>query len=147
MTALDVAYPRCMLNGVNPTKAASKGSELERWAAVALRSAHLAGVVWVGAFVVTGQAVELAAALLLLLSGLVMLAMDLRAGRIALGEVAGSFVLVKLALVAWLALDPRQASWVFWLLVISSSVASHAPKGFRHWPTKKPSHGADLHAP
>jgi hypothetical protein len=147
LTALGVTYPRCMLNGANPYKAAAKGSELERWAAVALRSVHLVGVVWVGAFVVAGQAVERAPGLLMLLSGLVMLAMDLRAGRIALGEVAGAFVLVKLALVGWLALDPRQAAWVFWLLVISSSVASHAPKGFRHWPTKKPSHGADLHAP
>jgi hypothetical protein len=63
--------------------------------------------------------------------------MDLRAGRIALREVAGAFVLVKLALVAWMALDPRQAVWVFWLLLVASSVASHAPKGFRHWPTRK----------
>lgn len=115
-----------------------KDSELERWIAVLLRSVHLAGVVWVGAFVVAGQPIGRTPALLMLVSGLVMLAMDLRAGRIALREVAGAFVLVKLLLVAWMALDPRQAVWVFWLLLVASSVASHAPKDFRHWPTRKP---------
>jgi hypothetical protein len=106
----------------------NKDSELERWTAVVLRSLHLAGVVWVGAFVVAGQAVDRTPALLMLVSGLVMLAMDLRAGRIAL--------------VAWMALDPRQVVWIFWLLLVGSSIASHAPKGFRHWPTKKQASGA-----
>lgn len=114
-----------------------KDSELERWLAIVLRSVHLAGVVWLGGYVVMGQGVDRAPALLMLASGLVMLALDLRAGRIALAEVAGGFVLVKLALVAWMALDPRQIVWVFWLLLVGSSIASHAPKGFRHWPTKK----------
>lgn len=114
-----------------------KDSELERWTAVVLRSVHLAGVVWLGASVVTAQPIAKAPALLMAASGLVMLVMDLRAGRIALGEVAGSFVLLKLALVAWMAVDPSQARWIFWLLLVGSSIASHAPKGFRHWPTKK----------
>ena len=114
-----------------------KDSELERWTAVLLRSVHLAGVVWVGAFVVASQPIGRTPALLMLVSGLVMLGMDLRAGRIGLREVAGAFVLVKLALVAWMALDPRQAVWLFWLLLVGSSVASHAPKDFRHWPTRK----------
>lgn len=114
-----------------------KDSELERWFAIVLRSVHLAGVVWLGGYVVMGQPVDRAPALLMLASGLLMLAMDLRAGRIALGEVAGGFVLVKLALVAWMALDTRQVSWIFWVLVVGSSIASHAPKGFRHWPTPR----------
>jgi len=103
---------------------------------VLLRSVHLAGVVWVGAAVVASQPVARAAAWLTLASGLVMLATDLRAGRIGLAEVAGGVVLAKLVLVAWMAIDARQAAWIFWTLVVASSVASHAPKGFRHWPTK-----------
>lgn len=114
-----------------------KDSELERWTVVVLRSLHLAGVVWLGAYVVTAQPIAQAPALLMAASGLVMLAMDLRAGRIALAELAGGFVLLKLALVAWMALDPSQARWIFWLLLVGSSIASHAPKDFRHWPTKK----------
>lgn len=114
-----------------------KDSDLERWAAVVLRSLHLAGVVWVGAFVVTAQPIGRGAAALMLASGLAMLVMDLRAGRIALGELAGGFVLVKLAFVAWMALDPAQAGWVFWALLVGSSIASHAPKDFRHWPARR----------
>jgi hypothetical protein len=41
-----------------------------------------------------------------------------------------------LLLVAWMVFDPRQASWLFWTLLVASSVASHAPKGFRHWPNR-----------
>jgi hypothetical protein len=121
-------------------------SELERWAAIALRSVHLAGVVWLGLYVVAQRPVEPAPAWLMLSSGLLMLAMDLRAGRMALGEVAGASVLVKLALVAWMALDPRQAVWLFWLLLVGSSVVSHAPKGFRHWPTKRRKGAAEIEA-
>jgi hypothetical protein len=61
--------------------------------------------------------------------------MDLRARRIALLELAGAAVLVKLVLVAWMALDPLRGPWIFWLLVLGSAVTSHAPKQFRHWPT------------
>jgi hypothetical protein len=113
-----------------------KDADLERWVAVLLRSVHLAGVVWVGAALVAGVAVEHGAGALMLTSGLVMAVMDLRAGRLALREVAGAFVLLKLLLVAWMVFDPRQASWLFWTLLVASSVASHAPKGFRHWPNR-----------
>jgi hypothetical protein len=107
--------------------------DVERWIAVVLRSLHLAGVVCVGAALVAGAAVSHSAGALMLASGLVMAGMDLRAGRLALGELAGAFVLLKLLLVAWMVFDPRQALWLFWLLLVTSSVASHAPKGFRHW--------------
>lgn len=113
----------------------ARDSEAERWFSVLLRSLHLAGVVWLGAAVLGAPAGHSRAALLVLVSGLLMLAMDLRAGRMALREVAGAAVLVKLALVAWMALDARHAVLIFWVLVLGSAVTSHAPKGFRHWPT------------
>lgn len=115
--------------------------DLERWIAVVLRSVHLAGVVWVGAALVAGGAVAHTAGALMLASGTVMAVMDLRAGRLALREVAGAFVLLKLLLVAWMVFDPRQAQWLFWTLLVASSVASHAPKGFRHWPNRNRSRG------
>lgn len=112
-------------------------SAVERWLAVALRTLHLAGVVGVGAAVVAGQPVTVAAAALTFVSGLALLVADLLAGRIALHELAGLVVVIKLALVGWMALDARQAAWIFWTLLGASSVSSHAPKGFRHWPTKR----------
>ena len=116
----------------------ARESEAERWFSVLLRSLHLAGVVWLGAAVLGAPAGHRGAALLVLVSGMLMLLMDLRAGRIALHEVAGAAVLVKLALVAWMALDARHAVPLFWILVLGSAVTSHAPKGFRHWPTPAP---------
>lgn len=118
-----------------PTPLRSKSeSETERWLAVLMRSLHLAGVVWLGAALIAGQGTGRAAALLMLASGFAMLVMDLKAGRIVLRELAGAFVLVKLALVGWMALDARQALWIFWVLLVGSSIVSHAPKHFRHWP-------------
>ncbi|MBL8329435.1 MAG: hypothetical protein JNJ71_11320 [Rubrivivax sp.] len=115
-----------------------KGSALERWTVIVLRSLHLAGVVWVGAAVLRGETASVLAAGLMALTGLAMLMLDLRARRLALRELAGIFVLLKLILVGWMVLDPRQAMWIFWVLLIASSITSHAPKGFRHWPTPPP---------
>ena len=73
--------------------------------------------------------------LAVLASGLLMLVMDLRAGRIALLELAGAAVLAKLLLVVWMAVDRPHAAWALALLVLFSSVISHAPKNVRHWPS------------
>lgn len=116
----------------------AKGSLLERWLAIALRSAHLVGVVWLGAAVVAGQAPRPQPALLMAASGLAMLWLDLAARRLSLRELAGAFVILKLALVAWMAADPTQARWIFWLLLVVSSVTAHAPKDVRHWPSAPP---------
>jgi hypothetical protein len=112
-------------------------ASLERWLSVALRTAHLAGVVWVGAAVVAGQSVDPRATALMVASGVALLLGELRAGRMALLELAGAVVLLKLALMVWMALDARQAAWIFWSLLVASSISSHAPKGWRHWPRSR----------
>ncbi len=122
-------------------------ASLERWLSVALRTAHLSGVVWVGAAVVAGQAVDPRATGLLAGSGIALLLTDLRAGRIALGELAGAVVLAKLALLVWMALDARQAAWIFWSLLVASSVSSHAPKGWRHWPRSRQVRASNVSKP
>ncbi|MGL6113117.1 MAG: hypothetical protein ACRC2B_23755 [Rubrivivax sp.] len=109
-------------------------ASLERWLSVASRTAHLAGVVWVGAAVVAGQPADPRATGLMVASGVALLLTDLRAGRIAVRELAGAVVLLKLVLVAWMALDARQVVWIFWSLLVASSISSHAPKSWRHWP-------------
>ena len=119
------------------TSRGNRGSDAERWLAVALRTLHLAGVVWVGSAVVEGQVMDHAAMALLFASGLALWVLDLLAGRMALRELAGVVVLLKLALVAWMAFDARHAAWIFWTLLVVSSFASHAPKDFRHWPTRR----------
>jgi hypothetical protein len=88
-------------------------ASLERWLSVVLRTAHLAGVVWLGAAVVSGQPADPRATALMAASGV---------------------ALLKLALVVWMAIDARQVGWIFWSLLAASSISSHAPKSWRHWP-------------
>ncbi len=111
------------------------GSEPERWMSILLRSLHIVGAVWLGAAVLGAPLDHRAPAALALASGLLMLVMDLRAGRIALRELAGASVLGKLLLVAWMVLDAAHAAWALGLLLLVSSLTSHAPKNVRHWPS------------
>ena len=102
---------------------------------VLLRSLHIVGAVWLGAAVLGAPLGHRAPAALVLASGLLMLVMDLRAGRMALRELAGAAVLAKLLLVVWMVVDRTHAAWALALLVLFSSVTSHAPKNVRHWPS------------
>ena len=126
---------------------AQSDASLERWLSVALRTAHLAGVVWVGAAVVAGQSVDPRASALMVASGVALLLGELRAGRMALLELAGAVVLLKLGLMVWMALDARQAPWIFWTLLVASSISSHAPKAWRHWPASRHSRASSASKP
>ena len=105
-----------------------------RWVIVALRALHLVAVIALGALLLGApgapgwSAGSIAAAVLG--SGLAMLALDLLSQRQHLRTVAGLTALLKLVLVAVLALAP--ALWLFWVLVVVSAVVSHAPATFRH---------------
>jgi len=109
----------------------AKPSEWRRWLGIALRSAHLVGVTLLGATLL-GAPVPFGAALTLA-SGLGLLASELIDGRIALTELAGAVVLLKLALVAAMWAWPAAGVPLFWGLLVVSAVVSHAPKGLRHW--------------
>jgi hypothetical protein len=105
-----------------------------RWVIVVLRALHLVAVIALGALLLGAPGVagwsagSIAAAVLG--SGLAMLALDLLSQRQHLRTVAGLTALLKLVLVAVLALAP--ALWLFWVLVVVSAVVSHAPATFRH---------------
>lgn len=114
---------------------AHRGGEVERWWALALRTVHLAAVVALGAALLGAPLNVAAPGVAVLASGVVLLAQDMHARRIALTEVAGAAVLVKLALVGWVAWirpAPEHALAVFWVLLVLSSLSSHAPKRWRH---------------
>lgn len=106
---------------------------MERITALALRTLHLVAMVGLGAALLGAPVAPGPFAAGLLLSGLLLLALDLRARRIALGELAGVVVLVKLAASVWIAWTPDHAPWLFWGLIVLSSLSSHAPKALRHW--------------
>jgi len=103
-----------------------------RWLSIVLRALHLAGVVLCAVGILGAGAPSATAVALLLATGFVLYALDLWQHPRLWREVAGLFVLCKLALVAAMALVPGVAVPLFWLLLLSSAVISHAPHSFRH---------------
>jgi hypothetical protein len=102
-----------------------------RWLNLSLRAAHLAGIVLLGAALLGGGEIATGAGLTLL-SGLGMFVGDAWANPAHVREVAGFGVLVKLALVAVMALSPPVALPVFWGILVISTLLSHAPGALRH---------------
>jgi hypothetical protein len=107
-------------------------SELERALALALRTLHLVAVVALGAALLGAPLARQWAGVGVLATGALLFAQDLHARRIALGEAAGTVVLLKAAAVAWVSWAPQHALAVFWALLVLSSLSSHAPKRWRH---------------
>lgn len=113
-----------------------KPAEWRRWLGIVLRAAHIAGVVLLGASLL-GAPVGSVGALLTLVSGLALLASELADRRVALTELAGAVVLLKLLLVAVMVAWPVAALPLFWGLLVLSALISHAPKGLRHWSPRR----------
>lgn len=110
----------------------TKPAEWRRWLGIALRALHLAGVALLAAQL-QGAPGAAAGGWLTLLSGLALLAAERADGRVFLDELAGAWVLVKLALVAAGLAWPAAALPLFWSLLAVSAVLSHAPRALRHW--------------
>lgn len=103
-----------------------------RWLVVFLRAAHLAGVVGVGAGLLSGTDAGGAFAGLLVISGLLMAALDAWSNPVWLRELAGLSLLVKLVLLLWFAADEAARPALFWTILVFSTLFSHAPASFRH---------------
>ena len=104
-----------------------------RWLLVALRSLHLVGVVLVGSALLTGHdEYRRGAAALMLLTGLGLYGIEVWSKPRHAVELAGLFIPLKLLGVAAMVVLPQLAAGLFWLLLVASSVVSHAPAHFRH---------------
>jgi hypothetical protein len=103
----------------------------KRWLNVALRTLHLIGLVLLGAGLLGSGGIA-TGALITFVSGFGMFAIDTWANPAQLREIAGFGVLVKLLLVALMAWQPAYAPPVFWLVLVISTLLSHAPGAFRH---------------
>jgi hypothetical protein len=103
-----------------------------RWLSIVLRTLHIVGVVLAAmAFLGNGNR-PVPGVVLMLLSGFALFAIDLRQRPGLWREVAGAFILVKLLALAAMLVVPGIAALLFWLLIVTSSVVSHAPHDFRH---------------
>jgi hypothetical protein len=118
-----------------------KSAVWRRWLGIVLRSLHLVAVSLL-ALAVHGLAVPgpLSAAGWVLVSGALLLSLELADGRLRLLELAGLLVLAKLALVALMVWRGEWLTPLFWGLLFVSAIGSHAPRRWRHWPTRAPQH-------
>lgn len=103
----------------------------KRWLNVALRTIHLLGIVLFGSALLGAGSISLGAAITLT-SGVAMFAIDTWANPAHLSEIAGFGMLVKLLLIGLASIQPALALPIFWVLVVLSTVLSHAPGPFRH---------------
>lgn len=111
---------------------AKVGHPARRWLLSLLRAAHVAGLIGSGSVLFGGTPAPAFAALLVG-SGLAMAGLDLWSNPAYIRQVVGSWMAIKLALVAWLALDAARAPSLFWLVLVLSVLAAHAPSRFRHF--------------
>ena len=102
-----------------------------RWLNISLRSLHLVGVVLLGVALLAGGDQKMAGSLVLA-TGLVIYGVDLWCNPKHFGELAGIVSLVKLLLVTAMLAFPIASIPLFWVLVVGSSLVSHAPGPFRH---------------
>lgn len=113
-----------------------RGGGWERWLALVWRTAHLAAMVGLGAALLGAPVPAGPMALAVVISGALLLAQELWARRLALRELAGAVVVVKLLAAAFVAWEPEYGAAVFWALLVVSSLSSHAPKHWRHRPLR-----------
>lgn len=103
-----------------------------RWTGVLLRGLHLVAVVLLGAGML-GAAVALDAVVpAVVLTGIALFAIDLCNKPGYLREASGVSMLIKLALVGWMAADVAVRPILFWVIIVGSAVFAHAPASFRH---------------
>lgn len=103
----------------------------KRWLNLSLRTVHVAGIVLLGGALLGGSDTTVGA-WLTFVSGLGMFASDTWTNPAQLREVAGFGVLFKLLLVAAMAIQPGLALGLFWLILVLSTLLSHAPGPLRH---------------
>lgn len=108
---------------------------LKRWTKITLRSLHLLAVAGVGGGVLLGidKALWLGYWYLALVSGALLMSMDVILNRLWLVQVRGLAILLKLLLLLFLGADPAWNRVLLVLVIVISSVISHAPGAVRYY--------------
>ena len=98
------------------------------------RILHLTGIVGVGSGLLHPTPLPSQDVFLVLLvgSGVAMLALDFWSNPAYVRQMAGVAMFAKLLLVAWFAFDPGQRAWLFWAMLVFSTLIAHAPGRIRH---------------
>lgn len=131
------AWPSCATSTSSCNAVAAdpshKAAAWRRWLGIVLRTAHLAGVAWLGAALAGAPIQGSLPAWFVVGTGVALLSVEVADARIDLRELAGATSLAKLVVVAWMALDAVIAPVLFWFVLVLSALSSHAPRWLRHW--------------
>lgn len=103
----------------------------KRWINIILRATHIVGIVLFGAALLGAGGIPLGA-MVIVTSGLSMLALDTWSKPAHLREIAGIGVVVKLFLIGLAGASPALSLPAFWCVLVFSTVLAHAPGRFRH---------------
>src|SRR5512141_1772105 len=103
-----------------------------RWLSVFLRSAHMVAVIAFAAVLLTTTPLPEFSGMAVLITGVLVWALDLYHKPGHLAEGAGLSMLLKLMLIVGMIYLPVLRVPLFWIIVIWSAVFSHAPASFRN---------------
>jgi hypothetical protein len=110
-------------------------STVKRWSKISLRTLHLLAVAGVGGGVLFALEKDLWINYwwLALVSGILMMLMDIAANPVWIVQVRGVVILLKLILLALLGINPDWDSFLLAVIIIISAVISHAPGKLRYY--------------
>jgi len=111
------------------------GSTIKRWTKISLRSLHLVSVAGVGGGILFGldKTVWVNYWWLALASGVLMMAIDIVSNPVWLVQVRGLVIYLKLVMLAVMGAFPQWAGMLLLMVIILSSVISHAPGNLRYY--------------
>jgi hypothetical protein len=108
---------------------------VKRWSKISLRTLHLLAVAGVGGGILFALEKDLWVNYwwLALVSGVLMMVMDIAANPVWMVQVRGVVILFKLILLALLGTFPGWDSFLLAVIIIISAVISHAPGKLRYY--------------
>ena len=107
----------------------------KRWTKISLRTLHLLAVAGVGGGILFALEKELWINYwwLALVSGALMMGIDIVSNPVWVVQVRGLSIFVKLILLAFLGSYPSLDGWLLTVIIIISAVISHAPGKLRYY--------------
>lgn len=108
---------------------------VKRWSKISLRTLHLLAVAGVGGGILFALEKDLWINYwwLALVSGVLMMVMDIAANPIWIVQVRGVVIIFKLILLALMVSYPAWGSFLLLVIIIISAVISHAPGKLRYY--------------
>ena len=107
----------------------------KRWTKISLRTLHLLAVTGVGGGILFGleKGLWINYWWLALVSGVLMMAIDIVSNPVWVVQVRGLTIFLKLILLAFLGSYPSLDGWLLAVIIIISAVISHAPGKLRYY--------------